>query len=115
MAQANGQKKNKCECTDKTHSFDDELGCTENKIKTKRANKEAENNRKKELCTSPNTWNDTLNKCTCNDKKQFFDDELGCTAASQAFTNAETELNTLKGQLDTKLTELASANESEEQ
>ena len=119
LCQKNGAgkwtEKNKCECTDKTHSFDDELGCTENKIKTKRANKEAENNRKKELCKSPNTWNDTLNKCTCNDKKQFFDDELGCTAASQAFTNAETELNTLKGQLDTKLTELASANESEEQ
>jgi hypothetical protein len=77
--------------------------------------KDAENDRKKELCKSPNTWNDILNKCTCKDKKQFFDDELGCTAASQAFTNAETELNTLKGQLDTKLTELASANESEEQ
>ena len=119
LCQKNGAgkwtEKNKCECTDKTHSFDDELGCTENKIKAKHANKEAENNRKKELCKSPNTWNDTLNKCTCNDKKQFFDDELGCTAASQAFTNAETELNTLKGQLDTKLTELASANESEEQ
>ena len=119
LCQKNGAgkwtEKNKCECTDKTHSFDDELGCTENKIKAKHANKEAENNRKKELCKSPNTWNDTLNKCTCKDKKQFFDDELGCTAASQAFTNAETELNTLKGQLDTKLTELASANESEEQ
>jgi hypothetical protein len=82
---------------------------------SKQEMKDAENDRKKELCKSPNTWNDTLNKCTCKDKKQFFDDELGCTAASQAFTNAEKELNTLKGQLDTKLTELASANESEEQ
>ena len=82
---------------------------------SKQEMKDAENDRKKELCKSPNTWNDILNKCTCKDKKQFFDDELGCTAASQAFTNAEIELNTLKVQLDTKLTELASANESEEQ
>lgn len=100
-------KKNTCNC--KTGWKLDENGICQPNEKT--VNKQ----RHKELCTSPNTWNDTLNKCTCNDKKQFFDDELGCTAASQAFTNAETELNTLKGQLDTKLTELASANESEEQ
>lgn len=100
-------KKNTCNC--KTGWKLDENGICQPNEKT--INKQ----RHKELCTSPNTWNDTLNKCTCNDKKQFFDDELGCTAASQAFTNAETELNTLKGQLDTKLTELASANESEKQ
>ena len=102
--------KNKCECTNKTHSFDDEVGCTENKNKVKRAEKETANNHKKELCTEPNKWNDTLKKCTCKDKKQFFDEETGCVSATADFLAAETELNTLKQQFETKKAELASAN-----
>ena len=101
--------KNKCECTNKTHSFDDEVGCTENKNKVKRAEKETANNHKKELCTEPNKWNDTLKKCTCKDKKQFFDEETGCVSATADFLAAETELNTLKQQFETKKAELASA------
>ena len=95
-------KKNTCNCKN-GWNLDADGFCQPN-------DKTAANNHKKELCTEPNKWNDTLKKCTCKDKKQFFDEETGCVSASADFLAAETELNTLKQQFETKKAELASAN-----
>ena len=93
------EKQNKCKC--KTgYKLQDDGTCNP-------TDKTAKNNHKKELCTSPNTWNETLKKCTCDNKNHFFDETEGCTAQSQKFMTAQTTLNTLKQQLDTKITELA--------
>ena len=95
-------KKNTCNCKN-GWNLDADGFCQPN-------DKTAANNHKKELCTEPNKWNDTLKKCTCKDKKQFFDEETGCVSATADFLAAETELNTLKQQFETKKAELASAN-----
>ena len=94
-------KKNTCNCKN-GWKLDADGFCQPN-------DKTAANNHKKELCTEPNKWNDTLKKCTCKDKKQFFDEETGCVSATADFLAAEAELNTLKQQFETKKTELASA------
>lgn len=95
-------KKNTCNCKN-GWKLDADGFCQPN-------DKTAANNHKKELCTEPNKWNDTLKKCTCKDKKQFFDEETGCVSATADFLAAETELNTLKQQFETKKAELTSAN-----
>lgn len=93
----------KCTCTDETHSFDSKKGCILDKKKAKAKKTEDLKNK----CKAPNTWNEKLKKCKCENKKQEFDEEAGtCVDVAADYKNAVSKLEQLKQQLDTKLEEL---------
>lgn len=63
----------------------------------------------KKICEELGTkgkWIKTLKQCNCNEKNHIFDEEIGCSAATPKFIEAQKEIENLKSQLEATITEL---------
>lgn len=93
-------KTHKCKCKS-GYKLGDDYACHA-------TNKTATNEENKTLCEKDGAgkWNKTLNKCNCNEKNHIFDEEIGCTAATPKFIEAQKEIENLKSQLEATITAL---------